>query len=87
MIYWFIDFEFPNEKGEPYRSSGGAIQPSELGEIPAGWCVGKLGDVVDIKHGYAFKGEFIDTEETEQILLTLGNFKIGGEDTHHQQEF
>ena len=37
--HWFIDFEFPNEKGEPYRSSGGAMQPSELGEIPAGWRV------------------------------------------------
>lgn len=46
--HWFIDFEFPNENGQPYRSSGGAMQPSELGAIPAGWRVGKLGDVVEI---------------------------------------
>lgn len=30
---WFIDFEFPNENGEPYKSSGGEMVDSELGEI------------------------------------------------------
>src|SRR5690606_6698253 len=39
---WFIDFEFPNEKGEPYKSSGGEMVDSELGEIPKGWEVGNL---------------------------------------------
>jgi len=76
--HWFVDFEFPNEDGKPYRSSGGEMVRSELGEIPAGWKVGKLGDFCDVKHGYAFKGEFITTEETDQILLTPGNFRIGG---------
>lgn len=31
---WFIDFEFPNENGEPYKSSGGEMVDSELGAIP-----------------------------------------------------
>lgn len=31
---WFIDFDFPNENGEPYGSSGGKMVDSELGEIP-----------------------------------------------------
>lgn len=35
--YWFLDFEFPNEKGKPYKSSGGEMIDSELGEIPIGW--------------------------------------------------
>lgn len=34
---WFVDFEFPNENGEPYKSSGGEMIDSELGEIPKGW--------------------------------------------------
>jgi len=76
--HWFVDFEFPNEDGKPYKSSGGAIELSELGEIPAGWSVGKFGDFCNVKHGYAFKGEFITAEETGQILLTPGNFRIGG---------
>ena len=31
---WFVDFEFPNEEGEPYKSSGGEMVESELGMIP-----------------------------------------------------
>lgn len=30
---WFVDFEFPNEDGEPYKSSGGEMVDSELGMI------------------------------------------------------
>ncbi len=39
---WFIDFEFPNENGEPYKSSGGEMVYSELGEIPKGWKVNPI---------------------------------------------
>ena len=44
---WFIDFDFPNENGEPYRSSGGKMVDSELGEIPEGWRIGSLEEVID----------------------------------------
>jgi len=43
-----------------------------------GWRTYKLGDIVDIKHGYAFKGEFFSDKPTNDILLTPGNFRIGG---------
>jgi type I restriction enzyme, S subunit len=46
--HWFIDFEFPNPDGKPYKSSGGAMVRSDLGDIPEGWGVGKLGDVVSV---------------------------------------
>jgi type I restriction enzyme S subunit len=39
---------------------------------------GKLGDYINVKHGYAFKGKFITTGKNNQILVTPGNFKIGG---------
>jgi type I restriction enzyme S subunit len=42
---WFVDFEFPNENGLPYKSNGGEMVESELGEIPKEWEVGKLNDV------------------------------------------
>ena len=42
------------------------------------WKKCKIGDVVDIKHGFAFKGEFFSEEPTNNILLTPGNFRIGG---------
>lgn len=48
---WFVDFEFPNEEGKPYKSSGGKMVDSDLGPIPDGWCVGKLEDIGDIIGG------------------------------------
>jgi len=42
------------------------------------WTEEILRDLVDIKHGFAFQGEFFTDEETKEILLTPGNFAIGG---------
>ena len=77
---WFVDFEFPNEEGKPYKSSGGEMEMNlELEkEIPKGWEVSDLNGVISIKHGFAFKGDYITEEENDNILLTPGNFKIGG---------
>ena len=48
---WFVDFEFPNEEGKPYKSSGGKMVDSELGLIPEGWSVKRLDDYTVIKRG------------------------------------
>jgi len=45
---WFVDFEFPNEEGEPFRSSGGEMVESELGLIPKGWRVTTIRDLTDV---------------------------------------
>ncbi len=51
--HWFVDFEFPNEDGEPYKSSGGEMIYCEEvdGEVPAGWNFDQIGDVVEIVGG------------------------------------
>lgn len=41
---WFVKYNFPNKDGKPYRDSNGKMIDSELGPIPDGWRVGKLGD-------------------------------------------
>jgi type I restriction enzyme, S subunit len=46
--HWFIDFEFPNENGQPYKSSGGNFIESELGLIPEGWVVKSIEQICDI---------------------------------------
>lgn len=48
---WFVDFEFPNEDGEPYKSSGGDMVESELGMIPKEWEVKKIQDVGEVIAG------------------------------------
>jgi type I restriction enzyme S subunit len=52
---WFIDFEFPNENGEPYKSSGGEMVDSELGEIPKGWSIDSLDNIADFLNGLALQ--------------------------------
>ncbi len=42
------------------------------------WKEHKLGDFIDVKHGFAFKGSFITDEPNDKILVTPGNFYIGG---------
>lgn len=45
---WFIDFEFPNEEGKPYKSSGGEMVESELGMLPKQWEALELSKLVDV---------------------------------------
>src|SRR5712692_10269555 len=42
------------------------------------WVERSLGELIEIKHGFAFKGEFIHDEPRGDVLLTPGNFAIGG---------
>ncbi|WP_363550578.1 restriction endonuclease subunit S [Caldifermentibacillus hisashii] len=49
--HWFVDFEFPNENGEPYKSSGGEMVESELGMIPKGWKIGSINNLGTIVSG------------------------------------
>lgn len=50
---WFVDFEFPNKEGKPYKSSGGEMEMNlELEkEIPKGWKVNKVGNEFKITIG------------------------------------
>ena len=43
---WFINFNFTNEEGKPYKKSGGKMIESELGEIPEGWKIGVINDLI-----------------------------------------
>lgn len=51
FTHWFVDFEFPNEDGEPYKSSGGEMVESKLGMIPKGWEVKRVEEVAKIIRG------------------------------------
>ena len=57
---WFVDFEFPNKDGEPYKSSGGEMVESELGMIPKGWEIGTLDNIGTFKNGKKIRSELRD---------------------------
>lgn len=52
---WFVDYEFPDDSGKPYKSNGGEMEYSEeLGkEVPKGWKIGKLESIMTISSGKA----------------------------------
>ena len=66
--HWFVQFDFPNIDGKPYKSSGGKMEYNEVvkREIPAGWEVKKLGEIALVK-----KGTTITEKDT-----TKGNVKV-----------
>lgn len=71
---WFVDFEFPDENGNPYKSSGGKMIDSELGEIPEGWKVNYLGDIIksvskSIDKKEKKKAVFLNTSDIERGLV------------------
>ena len=52
-VYWFVQFDFPNEEGKPYKSSGGEMVWNEKlkREIPKGWNVIHLGKLCSFRNG------------------------------------
>lgn len=71
---WFVEFNFPNNEGNPYKIFGGKMIDSELGEIPAGWRMGKLGEELKIAYG---KNLPTDNLTKEGFPVFGGNGQIG----------
>lgn len=67
--YWFVQFEFPNSEGKPYKSSGGAMEYNSIlkREIPKGWEVKTIGDYCKSTGGFAFKSSWW-TNEGEAVI-------------------
>ena len=63
--YWFLQFEFPNEEGKPYKSSGGKMVWCEelKREIPDGWEVSTLKNMYEIKRGISYSSKDIESGE------------------------
>ena len=51
--YWFVQFDFPNAEGKPYKSSGGKMVYNDKlkREIPEGWEVRQLGNLCSFRNG------------------------------------
>lgn len=72
---WFVDFEFPNEDGTAYKSSGGEMVESELGMIPKGWKVKVLYDIAEYINGTAFKSK--DYSDKGIPIIKIAELKNG----------
>ena len=54
--YWFVQFDFPDENGKPYRTSGGAMEYNKQlkRKIPKGWSIKPIIDAFDVCYGFPF---------------------------------
>lgn len=64
--YWFVQFDFPDENGRPYKSSGGKMVWNEAlkREIPEGWSIAEMGSVFEITMGSSPSGESLNENES-----------------------
>ena len=76
--YWFVQFDFPNEEGKPYKSSGGAMVWNEKlkRKIPQEWSNGILSDVANITMGQSPDGSSYN-EDGEGIIFYQGSTDFG----------
>ncbi|MBW4019439.1 restriction endonuclease subunit S [Moraxella osloensis] len=76
--YWFVQFDFPDENGKPYKSSGGEMVYNETlkRDIPKGWEVETLDKHISIKRGISYKSHEI--QETGTPFLNLNSFYLNG---------
>jgi type I restriction enzyme, S subunit len=71
--YWFVQFDFPNEEGKPYKSSGGKIVWNEKlkREIPEGWNVSMLANEFELQYGFPFSTELFTEQVTSVPVVRI----------------
>lgn len=74
--YWFVQFDFPDENGQPYKSSGGKMVWNEeiKREIPEGWRVIRLGDYITADRGISYSSETL--EGAGVPMINLASFSV-----------
>lgn len=75
---WFIDFEFPNENGDPYKSSGGEMIDSELGEIPENFTISILSEQTELVRGISYRKPELVSKEEGLPFVNLKCFALNG---------
>lgn len=76
--YWFTQFDFPDENGKPYRSSGGKMVYNETlkREIPEGWEAVSVNELVHVEKGISYKANDLKGEGVP--MVNLASFDTGG---------
>lgn len=69
---WFVDFEFPDADGNPYRSASGTMQDSPLGPIPTGWQVGTFRDIISSTIGGDWGKESAEANYSQKVYCIRG---------------
>ena len=71
--YWFVQFDFPNEEGKPYKSSGGKMEYNATlkRDIPEGWEVKSVNDISVSYRGVGYTADDEKSAEDNDVVLIL----------------
>ena len=77
--YWFVQFDFPNEEGKPYKSSGGKMVWNDAlkRDIPEGWHCGNLFEIANFTNGLACQKFRPKTGETPLPVIKIREMRDG----------
>ena len=77
--YWFVQFDFPNENGKPYKSSGGKMVFNEelKREIPKSWEVKPLTKEMDLQYGFPFSTKLFNSEKNGVPVIRIRDIQNG----------
>ena len=86
--YWFVQFDFPNEEGKPYKSSGGAMVWNEKlkREIPEGWNVANVFDELYVQYGFPFSTELFTEEPTSIPVVRIRDILENSVSAYSEEE-
>lgn len=86
--YWFVQFDFPNEEGKPYKSSGGAMVWNEKlkREIPEGWNVANVFDELSVQYGFPFSTELFTEEPTSIPVVRIRDILENSVSAYSEEE-
>ena len=77
--YWFVQFDFPDENGKPYKSSGGKMVWNEKlkREIPDRWAVVNVFDGANVLYGFPFSTESFSEKATNKPIVRIRDILEG----------
>lgn len=76
--YWFVQFDFPNDEGLPYKSSGGKMTYNEALKIfvPLKWKVDNVGNLISYNRGHSYTGS--NLSQNGLPMINMANFTPDG---------
>lgn len=84
--YWFVQFDFPDANGKPYKTSGGKMvyNATLKREIPAGWSISNLGDIAELYQPKTISGKHL--VDNGKYLVYGANGIVGRFDEYNHKK-
>lgn len=78
--YWFVQFDFPDANGKPYKTSGGKMvyNATLKREIPAGWNNSILGEFIELERGVTYSKEDVKIQDNKDTIGVLRATNVTG---------